>query len=113
MKSTGHAGRKGKRKPRKGSVPAATPASEPIAPDSFSSGVVENPKSDLPQAIPILIVDDHPLFRHGLAQLINSDDGYSICGQASSAPEAMALVRKLRPKLAIVDLGLKGPSGIE
>src|SRR5207248_6308942 len=62
---------------------------------------------------PVLIVDDHPLFRHGLAQLINSDDAYSICGEASSAPEAMTLVRKLRPKLAIVDLGLKGPSGIE
>ena len=113
MKSTASAGRQEKRKLRRGSVSGAAPASEPIAPDSFSSGVVVNPKSDLPQAIPILIVDDHPLFRHGLAQLINSDDGYSVCGQASSAPEAMALVRKLRPKLAIVDLGLKGPSGIE
>jgi DNA-binding NarL/FixJ family response regulator len=115
MKSTASAGRQEKRKLRKGSAPAAAaaPASEPIAPDSFSSGVVDNPKSDLPQVIPILIVDDHPLFRHGLAQLINSDGGYSICGEASSAPEAMALVRKLRPKLAIVDLGLKGPNGIE
>jgi DNA-binding NarL/FixJ family response regulator len=103
MKSTARVARQGKRKSQKGSVPAAAPASEPIAPESFSSGVVDNPKSDLPQAIPILIVDDHPLFRHGLAQLINSDDGYSICGEASSAPEAMA----------IVDLGLKGPSGIE
>ena len=71
MKSTARAGRLGKRKARKGSIPAAAPASEPIAPDSFSSGVVDNPKSDLPQAIPILIVDDHPLFRHGLAQLID------------------------------------------
>ena len=113
MRSTARAVRQGKRKSRKGSIPAAAPASEPTNPDSFSSGVVDNPKSDLPQAIPILIVDDHPLFRHGLAQLINSDDGYSICGEASSAPEAIALVRKLRPKLAIVDLGLKGPSGIE
>src|SRR5678815_3085799 len=113
MKSAAHVEKRGKRKPRKGSVPAAVHSTEPIATDSFSSGVVDNPKSELPQAIRILIVDDHPLFRHGLAQLINSDDGYSICGEASSAPEAMALVRKLRPKLAIVDLGLKGPSGIE
>ena len=113
MKSRARAGRQGKGKSRKGSIPAVPPTSEPIAPDSFSSGVVDNPKSDLPQAIPILIVDDHPLFRHGLAQLINSDDGYSICGEASSAPEAIALVRKVRPKLTIVDLGLKGPSGIE
>src|SRR5437763_7855505 len=95
------------------SVPAASAASDAIALYLFSSGVADNSKSDLPQAIPLLIVDDHPLFRHGLAQLINSDDRYSICGQASSAPEAMALVRILRPKLAIVDLGLKGLSGIE
>jgi len=113
MKSTARADGQRKRKPRKGSVPAAAHSSETIATDSFSGGVVDNPKSELPQAIPVLIVDDHPLFRHGLAQLINSDDGYSICGEASSAPEAMTLVRKLRPKLAIVDLGLKGPSGIE
>ena len=113
MKSKASVGRKRKAKPHKDSVPAATPASAAIAPDSFSSGVVDNPKSDLPQAIPVLIVDDHPLFRHGLAQLINSDDGYSVCGEASSAPEAMDLVRKLQPQLAIVDLGLKGPSGIE
>ncbi len=70
MKSTARAGRQGNRGSRKGSVPAAALASEPIATDSFSSGVVDNPKPDLPQAIPILIVDDHPLFRHRLAQLI-------------------------------------------
>jgi DNA-binding NarL/FixJ family response regulator len=86
---------------------------KPIKQDSLSHGVVDNPKSAFPQAIKIVIVDDHPLFRHGLAQLINSDDGYSVTGEASSAPEAMTLVRKLKPALAIVDLGLKGPNGIE
>src|SRR4026207_304944 len=112
MKSAAHAEKRGKRKPRKGSVPAAAHSTEPIATDSFSSGVVDNPKSDLPQAIPILIVDDHPLFRHGLAQLINSDDGYSICGEASSAPEAMALGGEWRPTQAGRDLGACGASGI-
>jgi DNA-binding NarL/FixJ family response regulator len=113
MKAAARVRKRGKSKPRNGSVSAAVPSSQPIAPGSFSRGVVDNPKSDLPQAITIVIVDDHPLFRHGLAQLINSDDGYSICGQASSAPEALELVRQLRPQLSIVDLGLKGPSGIE
>src|SRR5207245_5739137 len=92
MKSTARAGRQANRKSRKSTVPAAAPASEPIAPDSFSSGVVDSPKSDLSQAIPILIVDDHPLFRHGLAQLINSDYGFWICGEAISAPGALAPV---------------------
>src|SRR5207248_10098141 len=96
-----------------GAIHAAAPASEHTHTDSLDSCVVDNPKSYIPQPIIIFIMDAHPLIRHGLAQLINADDAYSICGEASSAPEAMALVRKLRPKLAIVDLGLKGPSGIE
>jgi DNA-binding NarL/FixJ family response regulator len=64
-------------------------------------------------SIRIVVVDDHPLFRHGLVQLLNSDDGFSVCGEASSAPEALSLVRKLKPDMAILDLGLKGPGGLE
>jgi DNA-binding NarL/FixJ family response regulator len=61
----------------------------------------------------IVIVDDHPLFRHGLTQLINSNDDYAVCGEAGGAPEAMAVIRKVKPDLVIVDLGLQGPNGIE
>ena len=60
-----------------------------------------------------MVVDDHPLFRHGLVQLLNSDDGSSVVGEASSAPEALSIVRKTKPHLLIVDLGLKGPGGLE
>jgi DNA-binding NarL/FixJ family response regulator len=102
---------KGKSNPRKASRPAQP--NPPAAEDAFSVGVLNNPKSALPQAISIVIVDDHPLFRHGLTQLINSDDGYSVCGEASNTPEAMTLIRKLRPQLVIADLGLKGPGGLE
>jgi DNA-binding NarL/FixJ family response regulator len=75
-----------------------------------SKGTVPNA---LPDAIRIVIVDDHPLFRHGLAQLLGSDHGFCVCGEASSAPEALGLIRKLKPDLVIVDLGLKGPGGLE
>src|SRR5207247_9173704 len=85
MKSTARADGQRKRKPRKGSVPAAAHSSETIATDSFSSGVVDNPKSELPQAIPVLIVDDHAPFRHGLAQWINSYAGYSMYREQSRA----------------------------
>jgi DNA-binding NarL/FixJ family response regulator len=64
-------------------------------------------------AIRIVIVDDHPLFRHGLTQLFNSDSIFSVCGEAGTSPEALSLIRKTKPHLAIVDLGLKGPNGIE
>lgn len=72
-----------------------------------------NSKADKANAIRIIVVDDHPLFRHGLAQLLNSDDGFCVCGEASTAPEAMTLLRKLKPNMAIVDLGLQGPGGLE
>ena len=74
---------------------------------------INNSKGDEAAAIRIIIVDDHPLFRHGLTQLLNSDESFRVCGEAGSAPEAMTLVRKLKPHLAIVDLGLKGPGGLE
>src|SRR5947207_15692287 len=80
---------------------------------ALSSGPVANPKCELPQSIRIVVIDDHPLFRHGLIQLLNSDDGFSVCGEASSAGEAMDVIRKVKPHLVIADLGLKGTNGIE
>jgi DNA-binding NarL/FixJ family response regulator len=79
----------------------------------LGSGVVANPKCALPESVRIVVVDDHPLFRHGLIQLLNSDDGFSVCGEASSAGEAMDVIRKVQPHLVIADLGLKGTNGIE
>lgn len=62
----------------------------------------------------IVIVDDHPLFRKGLEQLINSsNDAFAICGEAGDAAEGMARIRQLKPDLAIVDLSLPGANGIE
>jgi DNA-binding NarL/FixJ family response regulator len=73
----------------------------------------ENPKCDSPDVKRILVVDDHPLFRKGLEQLINSDGTFAVCGEASNAVEAMGVIRKLNPDLAIVDLSLPGANGIE
>jgi DNA-binding NarL/FixJ family response regulator len=113
MKSTAAIGKEAKTRARKATGQPQPLPSKPQAPNALSGGTVDNPKVELPEAIRIIVVDDHPLFRHGLTQLINSDDGYAVCGEASSAPEAMTLVRKLKPRLVIADLGLKGPSGLE
>jgi len=62
----------------------------------------------------IIVVDDHPLFRKGLEQLINSSqDGFRICGEAGDAAEGMARIREMKPDLVIVDLSLPGANGIE
>jgi len=73
----------------------------------------KNPKCDPPDAKRIVIVDDHPLFRKGLEQLIHSDGAFAVCGEAGSATEAMDVIRKLDPDLVIVDLSLPGANGIE
>src|SRR5881409_209887 len=73
----------------------------------------ENPKCDPPEAKRIVIVDDHPLFRKGLEELIHSDGAFEVCGEAGNAAEAMDVIRKLDPDLVIVDLSLPGANGIE
>ncbi|PYL53246.1 MAG: DNA-binding response regulator [Verrucomicrobia bacterium] len=74
----------------------------------------ENPKPASAKAKRIVIVDDHPLFRKGLEQLIkSSDDAFKICGEAGDAAEGMSVIRQLSPDLVIVDLSLPGANGIE
>src|ERR1051325_213677 len=73
-----------------------------------------NRKCEPPEARRIVIVDDHPLFRKGLEQLINNTaDGLAVCGEASTAAEAMTVIRKIKPDLVIVDISLPGANGIE
>jgi DNA-binding NarL/FixJ family response regulator len=79
----------------------------------YARSTNKNPKCDPPDAKRIVIVDDHPLFRKGLEQLIHSDGAFAVCGEAGNAAEAMDVIRKLDPDLAIVDLSLPGANGIE
>src|SRR4029453_17171545 len=80
---------------------------------THSRSTNKNPKCDPPEAKRIVIVDDHPLFRKGLEDLIHSEGSFAVCGEASSPSEAMEVIRKLNPDLAIVDLSLPGANGIE
>jgi DNA-binding NarL/FixJ family response regulator len=61
----------------------------------------------------ILIVDDHPLFRHGIADLINAEPDLEVCGEADNAPSALDGIRQLAPDLVTVDISLRGANGIE
>jgi DNA-binding NarL/FixJ family response regulator len=61
----------------------------------------------------IFIVDDHPIVRKGLAQLINQEPDMVICGEAENAQSALDLLKKIKPDLAIVDISLQGIDGIE
>lgn len=61
----------------------------------------------------IFIVDDHPLVREWLSQLINHDPGLTVCGETESAPSTLSAIAPARPDLIIVDINLKNSSGIE
>lgn len=60
----------------------------------------------------ILIVDDHPLVREGLAARIGRQSGWEVCGEAESAEEALEQVGQTQPDLVVVDISLKGGDGI-
>jgi DNA-binding NarL/FixJ family response regulator len=68
---------------------------------------VQNPKKR------VLIVDDHPIFRLGLAGLISEQPHLEVCGHAESAPLALEAMRKFQPDLVLLDLSLRGTNGIE
>ena len=61
----------------------------------------------------IFILEDHPVFREGLVQLISREEGLAVCGQASDAETALQEVSKLKPDLALVDISLPGKNGLE
>lgn len=56
----------------------------------------------------ILIVDDHPIFRQGLAIALGDADDLTVCGQGASADEAIELARQLLPDVALIDLSMPG-----
>ncbi|MCF7789788.1 MAG: response regulator transcription factor [Prosthecobacter sp.] len=61
----------------------------------------------------VLLVEDHPMFREHLGQLIDRDLGMSICGEADNIRDAMQLILETKPDIAIVDITLHGSSGLE
>lgn len=61
----------------------------------------------------VLLVDDHPLTRHGLCQILNGESDIKVCGEAQTAPQALSLVASLKPDLVLADLSLPSKSGLE
>ncbi len=61
----------------------------------------------------ILIVDDHPIVREGLAQQINREPDLEVCAEASTVSQALAAVEQHPPDLVLVDLNLPGRGGLE
>lgn len=61
----------------------------------------------------ILIVDDHPMMRSGLTQLVNNEPDLTVCGEAENAFQALDAIALLKPDLVLADITLPGKSGLE
>src|SRR3954467_248092 len=61
----------------------------------------------------ILLVDDHPIVRQGLAEMIDQEKDLQVCGTAEDVHKALDAVERLKPDLVIADISLKGSNGIE
>jgi DNA-binding NarL/FixJ family response regulator len=61
----------------------------------------------------VFIVDDHPLVREGLTNLINGQDDLIICGEAKNSAQALDGIMKADPDVALIDISLENESGLE
>ena len=61
----------------------------------------------------IVIVDDHPLVRERLAEVLNRDADLGVCGEADDHDDALAVIASTRPDLVIIDLTLKRSHGLD
>ncbi|HTZ47030.1 MAG TPA: response regulator transcription factor [Verrucomicrobiae bacterium] len=61
----------------------------------------------------VLLVDDHPIVRQGLALLIDREPDLSVCGEADGAHSAFRAITTLRPDLVVLDISLSGPDGLD
>ncbi len=61
----------------------------------------------------VLIIDDHPLFRRGVRQLLGLDGSYDVVGEAASGQEGIDLAKLHDPDLILLDLNMKGINGLE
>src|SRR4051812_3805820 len=61
----------------------------------------------------VLLVDDHPITRQGIKALIDGQPEFTVCGEADTAPAAIALSESAQPDVIVVDITLPGTNGID
>ena len=66
-----------------------------------------------PSKAKVLIVDDHPIIRSGLTQLIDREPDLAVCGEAQEMHTALRAIDSLKPDILIVDISLNGPDGLD
>lgn len=65
------------------------------------------------EPIKVMLIDDHPLFRKGVGQIISDDPAFEVIGEAASGFEGLELAPALEPDIILLDLNMKGMNGLE
>jgi DNA-binding NarL/FixJ family response regulator len=65
------------------------------------------------EPIRVLLVDDHPLFRKGIASLLSAEPDFDVVGEASNGQEAIEMARDLMPDVILMDISMPGVDGLE
>jgi DNA-binding NarL/FixJ family response regulator len=71
------------------------------------------PFSPLPRKHKVLLVDDHPVVRQGLALLVGREPDLLVCGEADGAHSAFQAIETLQPDIVVLDISLAGPDGLD
>ena len=61
----------------------------------------------------VLVVDDHPVFRHGIISLVNAEPDFVVCGEAEGPDAALQAVKQLKPDVVLLDISLNQANGID
>ncbi|HSC04650.1 MAG TPA: response regulator transcription factor [Solirubrobacteraceae bacterium] len=69
--------------------------------------------ADSPNAVTVLVVDDHPGFRRALERALRRSPGLRLVGSACSGDEAILMSARLKPRVVVMDLAMPGMSGVE
>jgi DNA-binding NarL/FixJ family response regulator len=80
--------------------------------DGSTAGAVPD-RADGPDAITVLVVDDHPGFRLALERALRRSPGLRLVGSARNGEEAIAMSARLAPRVVVMDLAMPGVSGVE
>jgi DNA-binding NarL/FixJ family response regulator len=81
--------------------------------DAKKNRIVKKAKTKAVARHRIFIVEDHPVFREGLVQLVNGENDLEVCGATDNAKRAFRDIGRLNPELALVDISLPGKNGLE
>ncbi|MCU7943708.1 MAG: two-component system response regulator NarL [Candidatus Thiodiazotropha sp. (ex Cardiolucina cf. quadrata)] len=65
------------------------------------------------QTYTVLTIDDHPLFRKGVSDLIDMDDALELVGEAANGPDGLVVAKQFNPDLILLDINMKGMNGLE